>query len=168
MPILEVDEDVYEHILRNAVRIGESGSSILRRLLDLPDPQTSMRAAQTNGHASPAADALTKFLAGSGFIGRRNVTDRFLLLLSFLHDQKSEDFKEVLGIRGRNRAYFGRTQEEVSRSGKTVHPRRIPGTDYWAMTNASTDHKRGILREVMRVLGYPEELVRHASSAISR
>lgn len=167
MPILEVDEDVYQYILRNAVRIGESGSSILRRLLDLPDPRGSRQAARSNGNANPSADALTKFLASSSFIGRRNVTDRFLLLLSFLHDQKSQDFKEVLGIRGRNRAYFGKTREEVSRSGKTVHPRRIPGTDYWAMTNASTDQKRKILREVLRALGYPEETVRHASSAIS-
>lgn len=41
MKNIEIDEELYQHIASNTQYIGESASSILRRLINLPDEATA-------------------------------------------------------------------------------------------------------------------------------
>ena len=170
MPLLELDDDVYQHLLRHSVKIGEDGSSILRRLLDLPQP--GARDSDVPVVPPPVAKSdgvadLEAFITDSRFAASRNVTSRYLSLLSFLAKKHGNDFEKVLKVRGRRRIYFGRSQEEIARSGKSLHPQRVPGTEYWAMTNADTAQKRDIIAEVLTVLEYPRDAIHSARRAIS-
>src|SRR5690606_5093940 len=133
MPLLEVDDDVYQFLLRQTSRIGEDASSILRRLHGLPDPGGSGSDTGTFTRKDDQPDELEVFLASGRFVSQRDVTSRYLSLLSFLAQKHGKEFEKVLTIRGRRRVYFGSSYEEVDRSGKSVYPQRIPGTDYWAM-----------------------------------
>lgn len=170
MPLLEIDDDVYQYLLRKAIRIGEDGSSILRRELKLVDPGIDGNSSPpTNESAQdPRVAVLTVFLSGPRLAAQRNVTDRFLQLLGFLAKQHGEEFPKVLHLRGRNRRYFGRTREEVETSGRTLHPQRIPDTNFWAMTNADTPQKKDIISAVMSILGYPKDSISQARMAIER
>jgi negative modulator of initiation of replication len=167
MPLLEIDEDVYQYLLQRAVRIGEDGSSILRRELNLPDPAEDQDEGTSSTPAEPDhKDALTAFISSPQMLRYRTVTRKFLLLLSFLAKEHGSDFERVFTVRGRRRVYFAKTRDEIATSGTSLHPQQIPGTPYWAMTNADSRQKWQIVFEVMRVLGYPDELARHASDAL--
>ena len=50
--------------------------------------------------------------------------------------QKKREFEKVLSIRGRNRAYFAESEQEILKSGKSTQPREIEGTGFWVMTNS--------------------------------
>src|SRR5262249_17948335 len=82
---------------------------------------------------------------------------RFLAVLGEAHRQKTSEFNKVLAIRGRERLYFAKSEREISASGYSTHPKKIPGTEYWAMTNASNAKKRQILRNALRALGFSNE-----------
>lgn len=169
MPILEIDEDVYQYLLTRAVRIGEDGSAILRRELGLPQPngRGSAEASAVDGdERPPEVRAVQEFLADPRFAAQRLVTKKYLRLLGFLAEMHGEDFERVLEVRGRNRLYFGRSQSEIAETGKSLHPQQIPGTEYWAMTNADTAQKQDIAGDVMKVLGYPNEVIRQVRGSL--
>lgn len=168
MPLLDIDEDVYQYLLSRAVRIGESGSAILRRELGLPEPNgrgstEGVRGAQSK---APEVEAIEGLIADPRFAGQRVVTKKYLSLLGHLAEMHGEDFERVLSIRGRQRVYFAKNQQEIAKSGKSLHPRKIPGTNYWAMTNADTAHKQDIMAEVLKVLGYPKGTIVQVRGAL--
>jgi negative modulator of initiation of replication len=99
-------------------------------------------------------------------LSARSALERFLRILGFLHAQHLQDFEKVLQIRGRHRIYFGRSREDVDRSGKSVFPQQIPGSKYWVMTNSPTRQKREILTKVLRMLGYSPEVARRTAAAL--
>lgn len=170
MPLLEIDDDIYQYLLRRANRIGEDGSSILRRELGLPHPNgtgtSETEAAKETASAPPEIQAIRNFLTSSRFANERVVTKKYLQLLGFLAGAHGDEFERVLEIRGRQRVYFGKSRDEIAHSGKSLHPRKVPGTDYWAMTNADTAQKQDIAGEAMKVLGYPREVVQEVRRAL--
>lgn len=147
MPKLDVEQDIYDHLLRNAERIGEDASSILRRLLGLDGKSAEDRAGDRD---------LTTFLRSPEMLARRSVTDRYLGLLGWLGSRHAANgFEEkLLAIRGRQRVYFARSRDEIVASGKSTHPKSIPSLGLWAMTNADSSQKRDIARRLMETLGY--------------
>lgn len=151
MPKLDVDQDIYDHLLRNAKRIGEDASSILRRLLGLDGNSADGKAGNTTSDP-----ALASFLRSPEMIARRSVTDRYLGLLGWLGSRHGANgFEEkLLAIRGRQRIYFARSRDEIVASGKSTHPKSIPSLGLWAMTNADSSQKRDIMRRLMETLGY--------------
>lgn len=162
---IEIDEDVYQHILSNTVEIGEGATSILRRLLGL--------ARGAGGEpAEPESEKpdtpLSAFLNSADFRRHRNVKDRFLAILGQLHRDAGTDFAAVLEVQGRKRIYFARTPEKIANSGTSVAPGRIPDSPYWVTTNTSTSYKQTILRRVMVTLGYDDPTIREALRALSR
>ena len=171
MPLLEIDEDVYQYLLSRAVRIGESGSAILRRELGLLEPNGSGpkggQGAVGNGSKPSEVKAVEEFLVDPRFRGQRVVTKKYLRLLGLLAELHADEFDRVLDIRGRQRLYFGRSQQEIARSGKSLHPRKIPGTEIWAMTNADTAHKQDIMAEALKVLGYPTDTIQQVRRALN-
>jgi negative modulator of initiation of replication len=171
MPLLEIDDDVYQYLLRRALRIGEDGSSILRRELGLPHPNgtgaSGKESAPEGAPIPPEVQAIRDFLTSPQFANERIVTKKYLRLLAFLAKAHPEEFERVLEVRGRQRLYFGNSRAEIAQTGKSLHPRNIPGTDYWAMTNADTAQKQDIAAEVMKVLGYPREVIQEVRRALN-
>lgn len=167
MRTIEIADDVYDHLRSRIVVIGEDVSSILRRDFGLAQPGSNGTRGERIKPAEEPATPLDEFLAGSKLRAQRNATDRFVELLRFAYSQQPDEFERVLEIGGRRRRYFGRTHDEVDRSGTSVSPRRIPGSPYWVMTNAPTSSKKGILISVLKVLGYSAEQATRASWAIS-
>lgn len=108
---------------------------------------------------------LMRFVADPSF-RRRTATDKFLRILGFACREDPAKFERVLDISGRRRKYFGRSREEVEKSGTSTHPRPIPGSTYWAMTNADTRQKCDMLKGALEVLGYSAEDIRAAGKAV--
>ena|SRR5437879_2734901 len=180
MRTIQIDDELYAYIVSHTEELGEGASPILRRLLGMPASNGHGAAALAPGSeavgaprtaeksAAAARDRqLLELVASPEFRVSRNATQKFLALLAFLHRQDLAAFEErVLNIRGRSRKYFGRTKKELDDSGLRVHPRQIPGSPFWAMTNASTYHKGQMLREVLTVLGYGWDAALEATRSV--
>ncbi len=168
---IQIDDDIYEVLRENIQDFGESESSVLRRLLGIPAPggnDSKPAGSSTEQFQAPeqSQSPLQEFLASPRFRLKRNATERFLALLSFAHQQSPSVFDRVLQISGRRRMYFARSQSDIKGSGKSTHPRQIPDTDFWAMTNSDNPQKADILRKALRVLGFADADIRAASRVI--
>ena len=152
MKTIQIDDDIYAFLLSQAQEIGESASSILRRALPIDSP--SAVTGKNGGQQTDWECALADFLMSSDFRRLRNVTDRYLAILAELHRRHDSAFEQIEEVAGRKRRYFGKSPEEIEASGRSLEPRKIPGSGYWAMTNASTDYKREILADVLQRFGY--------------
>ena len=182
MKNIEIDEELYQHIASNTQFIGESASSILRRLMQLPSENdaASLIAVESNtieknkkkkknrneDEVAPTQAAKLKLdINGSVFnyINReelamqRGAVGRFLLILAALYRVHNQQFSTVCNIRGRDRLYFAASETELSESGSSTKPRQIPDSPYWVITNSNTTRKKMMLTEVSRALGYDEQ-----------
>lgn len=184
MPRVEIEEDVYRYLCSQTQAIGESASSILRRLLGLVPGTTSaplgppitplisaneITVAESPSHStgpSPDAGGGVSFVPGLDLLGRRTAIARFLAILSWLHDRHRGEFARVLEVGGDQRAYFGRTREAIEATGTSVKPQQIPNSDFWVTTNNDTARKCKIVREVADLFGYPQEFVKTLGKAV--
>lgn len=165
MRTIDIDDDIYNYILRQTEVIGEPASSILRRLLNKPSLSRTQKAG--NGKVDQNQE-LSEFVQSSSLLGCRTATKRFLQILSFAFRQKPESFKKVLSFpTGRSRVYFAQTREEIERSGKSTHPKKIPGAPFWALTNTDTLQKREILSTTLKALDYDARVVSEAAATIA-
>ena len=82
-------------------------------------------------------------------------------------DRSAFEQNVLVKIRGRTRKYFGRSAKEIAETGRRVHPRQIPNTPLWALTNASTYQKGQMLREALTALGYGWDAAVEASRRLS-
>lgn len=193
MKSIEVEDDIYEFLLRNTKEIGEDASSILRRLLnmsveevsldgetDIPPqagtqeiPETRPQHGQQvepavitdRGGGYNSSDARV-FLQSNGFRACESVTDRYLEALRWIHHCHQQDFHRISNIRGAQRVYFSQSENEIVNSGNATQPRKIDGTRWYAMTNNDSANKREILKQVMCLFHYPAEDVDRVTSAI--
>jgi negative modulator of initiation of replication len=169
---IEIDDDIYEFLLRNAIRIGETASDILRRVLPISAGQDSNLSG--NGQRADAgADALIKsselrdYLRSGEFRSQADATKRYLTILGKVHAQNRDDFGKVQqAVSGRQRTYFSQRRADLEASGQRVHPRKIPGSNFWALTNENTRRKRRMLRQVLLLFGYTPEAIEVADSAL--
>lgn len=180
MKNIEIDEELYQHIASNTQYIGESASSILRRLMQLPNENEASLIKVTSDtiekndknenknqdEVVPAqASKVVLDINGSVFnyINReelamqRGAVGRFLLILAALYRVHNQQFSTVCNIRGRDRLYFAASETELSESGSSTKPRQIPDSPYWVITNSNTTRKKMMLTEVSRALGYDEQ-----------
>ncbi len=177
MKNIEIDEELYQHIASNTQYIGESASSILRRLINLPEqanaePEIQPVSASTAvADESPEEDVVdtkepvTTDVDGSVFnyinkeelAMQRGAVGRFLLILAALYRVHNQQFSAVYQIRGRDRLYFAASEAELAASGSSTKPRQIPDSPYWVITNSNTTRKKMMLTEVSRALGYNED-----------
>jgi negative modulator of initiation of replication len=175
MQTIEIDDRVFQFLLRNTNRFGESPSEVLERLLKVPFSGNGQSdKPQVTGASSPgqtrantvSKDPIAAFLSSPAFLVQGNAINRFLSTLSWLQSQNSDKFEKVLLLNGRKRRYFARTAEELEASGNSVMPKRIPNTPYWVVSNSPTQLKKQIIADVMRVLGYDPSSVRTVVEAI--
>jgi negative modulator of initiation of replication len=165
MKTIEVDERIYELLLHQTTRFGESPSEVIERLINgSASHPGSGRTRQHQEEVGPATqqkasprtpqDPLGSFLNGPSFLVQGNAVGRFLAILSWLCNQHPQRFEEVLRLNGRKRKYFARSAEELEASGNSVMPKRIPDTPYWVVTNSPTQLKKQIIADVLRMLAY--------------
>lgn len=165
MKTIEVDEDLYRYIASQTRRIGESASEILRRLLALTPKSTERQPAsvvQEPHQPLPVdcePDALSQLLSRSGFADKESAIDRFMLILWALYQLEPAAFTRATEIKGRKRAYFSRSEEELQASGKTTKPRAVADSPYWVISNTNTGRKRFIVAQLMAAMGYPQESI---------
>ena len=171
MKHIEIDEELYQYLASKTHYIGESASSILRRLLslpvDLPEQtivapekiESVLVAKENNVKAKPVNHPISVFnyINKEELATQRGVVGRFLLILSALHRVHGNNFSTVLNIRGRDRLYFGRSEQELAQSGSSTKPRQIPESSFWVMTNSNTTRKKMMITEVAKSLDYSSE-----------
>ncbi|MDM7861176.1 Negative modulator of initiation of replication [Alteromonas sp. ASW11-36] len=176
MKTITIDDELYAYIAAQTKFIGEDASDILRRLL-LPETEQAEvtpeepESAATNDVEVPAQpeveSALVAPQAGQAEAGQyapsrdkllacATVVERFLLVLSDLAEHHSQQFEQVLAIKGKGRDYFATSKEHLLATGSSTNPKAIPQTDYWVVTNNNTSKKASILRQVAATLGYAD------------
>ena len=171
MKNIEIDEELYQYIASQTQFIGESASSILRRLLALgttqqltTTPNSVEPSAVKPESAAKAAETSVKKPKGTVFdhinkeelATQRGAVGRFLLILQALYRVHQDEFRVVNDIRGRDRLYFADNESALAESGSSTKPRQIPESPYWVITNSNTTRKKMMLTEVAVALGYSD------------
>jgi negative modulator of initiation of replication len=167
---IEIDDDIYEILLQNTQEIGESASSILRRLLKTSAPtqpksprvpdENLVEPRQPDDQKPAPPPRAPKDLRLQPIINRldlslhRTAVDRFLAILGALHQVHKATFHRVSSLGGRNRTYFAPSEKEIEATGSSTQPKQIPNTDFWVVTNNDTSKKQRIIQEVMETLDY--------------
>ncbi|MFU2508961.1 replication initiation negative regulator SeqA [Pseudoalteromonas sp. ASV78] len=186
MKKIDIDDELYQYIASNTQSIGESASTILRRLLnihgenDLVVPEKPALPANTDEVAASGQSSevtavienkkpapvtqLTQqhanvfnILNKEELAMQKGVVGRFLFILSALHRTHKTDFSAVLDVQGRDRVYFATSKEALVNSGSSMNPKNITDSEYWVMTNSNTTRKKMMLHEVALGLGYSAE-----------
>lgn len=179
MKTIEIEDELYQYILSNTQYIGESASSILKRLLELSAQDTSPASEEKEAIAEKTESktelddqvvapkkekpAVAKVAPGESVFNyinkeelahQRGAVGRFLLILAALYRVHQSQFVVVNDIRGRDRLYFATSEEELAESGSSTKPRQIPDSPFWVITNSNTTRKKMMLTEVAIALGY--------------
>jgi negative modulator of initiation of replication len=187
MKNIEIDEALYQYIVSNTQYIGESASSILRRLVGFntvednneQNSTTDLLAAsdEVNSQSSsnepsleektediialnliePSIDNVLNYINKEELATQRGAVGRFLLILAALYRVHSEQFSVVTEIRGRDRLYFAASEQALSASGSSTKPFQIPDSPYWVITNSNTTRKKMMLTKATNALGYSDE-----------
>lgn len=181
MKSIEIDEELYQYIASNTQYIGESASSILRRLLALEadskeeapasvEPEqiktenieqvTDQGSEQAIQQASVEIDEqhnVFDHINKEELMMQRGAVGRFLLILKALYRVHPKAFSAVCEIRGRDRLYFATSENALAESGSSTKPRQIPESPYWVITNSNTTRKKMMLTEVALSLGYSDD-----------
>lgn len=181
MKNIEIDEELYQYIAANTRYIGESASTILRRLLafeSTPSENVIVAAKAEQLEVSPQVtkqisvkDDVVKAVAPEventdnqesvfNFINKeelamqRGAVGRFLLILAALYRAHAAHFSVVTEICGRDRLYFAQSEAELAASGSSTKPKQIPESPFWVMTNSNTTRKKMMLTKAASSLGY--------------
>jgi len=176
MKNIEIDDELYQHIVKNTQQIGESASSILRRLLSF-EPQQHIEELAEIIHLDKVvenkteynldeqlivsdapinADQLFNYINKEELAMQRGAVGRFVLILSALYRVHPKAFVKVIDIRGKGRLYFAKSAEELKASGSSTNPKKIGQSPYWVITNTNTTRKKMMLTEVSKELGYTQ------------
>ena len=183
MKNIEIDDELYLHIVANTQSIGEDASSILRRLLKLDGVAHQTVSLGKSAAKEPIEESLSEKLVNDeialsepdeidevenssesvfNFINKeelsmqRGAVGRFLLILAALYRAHPKQFKVVTEICGRDRLYFARTEAELSASGSSTKPKQIPESPFWVITNSNTTRKKMMLTKASISLGYSD------------
>jgi negative modulator of initiation of replication len=173
MHTIEIDDELYLRLRVQQRDFSESASDVLRRMLRLdkadrpagrPENENSQISdeqlkelaehVRTEHSKDPRKRAVCDFLNSPEFRAERTAVARFVSILGFVHRENRSTFSAVEKINGRTRKYFGRTESDLEQSGNSVHPKEIPGSHFWVVTNNSTQTKVELLIEVLTLLTY--------------
>ncbi|MCJ8318075.1 MAG: replication initiation negative regulator SeqA [Colwellia sp.] len=180
MKDIEIDEELYQFIVSKTQFIGESASSILRRLLSLEDDSQSSNSvneviSDEETDKTVAQETIVEVNEPDEFVAKdinetvfnyvnkeelamqRGAVGRFLLILAALYRGHASQFSVVTEISGRDRLYFAKSEKELAASGSSTKPRQIPDSPFWVMTNSNTTRKKMMLTKVANALGYNDD-----------
>jgi len=177
MKSIEIDEELYQYVASNTQFIGESASSILRRLLSLDNQDNNNQKNEVEAERvkaeektevveTPAEQIEAEPVDSNGSVFdhinkeelamQRGAVGRFLHILQALYRVHPQSFSAVCNIRGRDRLYFANSENALAESGSSTKPRQIPESPYWVITNSNTTRKKMMLTEVAIALGYSD------------
>ena len=172
MKIIEVDEELYQHIAAQTQSIGESASDILRRLLNLPthaassvdffESVTSAETPKSAVHSEPVLTEKTTEVSQPKVepIEPPKAVVRFLSILRTLYRTNPESFAQATeSLQGRTRVYFARDEGTLLVAGNHTKPKQIPDTPYWVITNTNSGRKMLMLEGAMQSMHLPEYLI---------
>jgi len=180
MKNIEIDDELYHHIVSNTQSIGENASSILRRLLKLDElaqqvslgksvesesmEQSLLQEQVDDGvvinetesieEIESSSESVFNFINKEELAMQRGAVGRFLLILAALYRAHPKQFKVVTEICGRDRLYFANTEAELAASGSSTKPKQIPESPFWVLTNSNTTRKKMMLTRAATSLGY--------------
>jgi len=182
MKQIDIDDELYQYIASNTQSIGESASTILRRLLNLNGDDNTPVAKNNQNNQSATQDKrddtqkpndnleqeivtpvkqtnanVFNILNKEELAMQKGVVGRFLFILSAFYRTHKKEFSAVLDIKGRDRVYFATSKEDLVNSGSSMNPKNITDSEYWVMTNSNTTRKKMMLHEVALCLGYTAE-----------
>ena len=180
MKNIEIDDQLYLYIVKNTQNIGESASTILRRLLSLEmtsevveqpselcvggsnNDDSVIDVTDDGSIATPplvtkGAGYLFNYINKEELAMQRGAVGRFLFILAVLYRVHAKDFFMVSNIRGKGRLYFAENSADLEASGSSTKPKQIAGSPYWVITNTNTIRKKIMLTEVAKHLGYNQK-----------
>lgn len=160
MKTIEISEETFEALRERVKDFGETPDSVIQRLL-AGEANLSVSVSQPKS----AASELQSLLESNAF-RHLNGRDRYFRILTFLHDQKPEEFRNIVGLKFGKRVQIAEDAETIEKSGKSTFPELIPDTPYWALTNLSNRSKRDVIFSAMQLLKYPEADIRLAVNSI--
>ena len=100
------------------------------------------------------------------FISQKTVVGKLLYVLSIVYVQRKSDFDKVLTLNKGKRTYFSKSERAIEKSGSSPVPQNIPGSPFWVLTKTSTDVKRKMLGDTLRLLRYDDAAISAAVSSL--
>lgn len=159
MKTIEIDDELYQYIASQTLHIGESASSILRRLLAIKSKDNKMNLAHTS-QSKNAATSLVTLLKSDNFLAEKKLVNRFLIILSTLYLLDKSMFSvAATSLHGSKRRYLAKDEATLLKSGKNTKPKSIPNTPYMVVTNSNTARKIFIMESLMRNMEISEEII---------
>lgn len=179
MKRIEIDDELYQYIASRTQSIGETASDILRRLLRLPESPQPFVLVQENminelkqlakvppqtkkakKHSDNIVFQLESLLQSEHITNETKNVVRFTTLLSALHRADPTAFaKATENVRGNERIYFARSEEEILATGSGAKAKQIPDSPFWVITNNNSARKGLILKAVMESMEISEDLI---------
>jgi negative modulator of initiation of replication len=156
MKNIEIEDDLYAFIASQTQHIGETASDILRRIV-MPEGGRPVPVASTTDKGGAPKGDIFKEINEEQLLEYPKMVERFLLILSKLHQIHGQGFERVLQLSGRNRVYFAKGKDKLLQASSVTNPKSIPDSEFWVMTNNNTAKKASLLREVAEVLEYSPE-----------
>ncbi|WP_392565607.1 replication initiation negative regulator SeqA [Utexia brackfieldae] len=164
MKTIEIDDELYQYIASQTLHIGESASSILRRLLtqdelnDANVPVISKRA-RANTERTDLVE-LSQVVQSDAFRLEKKSVNRFLAILAALYSFNSSRFTlAAASLHGSKRRYLATSEGALIEHGNNTKPKEINGTSYWVVTNNNTARKRYIIEAIMKNMAIEQNLI---------
>ena len=190
MKTIEVDDELYRYIAAHTLRIGESASDILRRMLKFtaasqpaavaaapvvkaepvaaPAPAAAPVAeVKTVKSAKDKVRAMRELLLSDEYAEQKKAVNRFMLVLTTLYSLDNNAFAEATeSLHGRTRVYFAADEQTLLKNGNQTKPKQVPDTPYWVITNTNTGRKCSMVEHIMQSMQFPAELIEKVCGTI--
>ncbi len=158
MHTIEIDDEVFNELSRQATGFHVTPNDVLRRLLNLATPSVARTTSASNGAPWSSAaipPTLPDFIRSERFGRHHQAVDKFLAVLGWLHHTHPKQFSEVaLAFRRGTRRYFAKSEREILQSGDGITAKPIPQSPFWVLTTLDNKSKRIVVEDMLRALGY--------------
>ena len=159
MHTIEIDDEVFNELSRQATGFHVTPNDVLRGVLDLaPSSAPPTTSSASNGEPWSSAaipPTLPEFIRSERFRRHHQAVDKFLAVLGWLHHTHPKQFSEVaLAFRRGTRRYFAKSEREILQSGDGITAKPIPQSSFWVLTTLDNKSKRIVLEDILRALDY--------------
>jgi negative regulator of replication initiation len=150
---IEVDEDVYAAIERNAVGLNKKANDVLRKLFNLaPDAREAIT-------SKPPAigKPLDSFLQSNEYLRISTADEKYLCLVGWLFKNYPKLKEGLDNYSPRTRILFSKSRKAIEDSaGGSIVIKPIPEVGFFAMVTLSNPDKRKVISKVLEMAGYDD------------
>jgi negative regulator of replication initiation len=156
---IEIDEDVYAAIERNAVGLNKKANDVLRKLFNLsPTAQVAIPA-----RPATIGKSLDSFLQSSEYLRVSTADEKYLCLISWLCKNHPLLKDSLDNYSPRTRIPFSRNRKAIEDSaGGEIVIKPIPDVGFFAMVTLSNPSKRKVISKVLEIAGYDNQQIQNA------